>query len=101
MFTYVHGGFYLDYQDVAPQGDCPQSKYIDGANTTAAYDRASTCLWMTPGALEPHHGPARPHEADGLPDGASVLGSEDRWHLLPDEHARRRPLAEVRPRLAA
>ena len=47
MFTYVHGGFYLDYQDVAPQGSCAQSKYIDGSTSTADYARASSCLWMT------------------------------------------------------
>jgi len=28
QFTYVHGGFFLDYQDVPPQGDCDQSRYI-------------------------------------------------------------------------
>src|SRR5262245_21358619 len=28
QFTYVHGGFFLDYQDVPPQGDCLQSRYL-------------------------------------------------------------------------
>ena len=27
QFTYVHGGFFLDYQDVPPQGSCAQSRY--------------------------------------------------------------------------
>jgi Carboxypeptidase regulatory-like domain len=48
MFTYVGGGFFLDYQDVAPQGDCLQSRYL-GTDTAASYQtgsRASTdCLW--------------------------------------------------------
>ena len=30
MFTYVGGGFFLDYQDVPPQGDCLQSRYTGG-----------------------------------------------------------------------
>ena len=46
MFTYVHGGFYLDYQDVAPQGSCAQSKYIDGSTSSADYARDASCLWM-------------------------------------------------------
>ena len=32
QFTYVHGGFFLDYQDVPPQGDCLQSRYIGNTN---------------------------------------------------------------------
>ena len=28
QFTYVGGGFFLDYQDVPPQGDCLQSRYL-------------------------------------------------------------------------
>jgi hypothetical protein len=47
MFTYVHGGFYLDYQDVPPQGSCAQSKYVDGATSNDAYARPSTCAWNT------------------------------------------------------
>jgi hypothetical protein len=50
QFTYVHGGFYLDYQDVPPQGDCEQSKWLNEAGLTAADyqtgNRASAnCLW--------------------------------------------------------
>ncbi|MBP6716466.1 MAG: hypothetical protein KA205_06360, partial [Acidobacteria bacterium] len=44
MFTYVHGGFFLDYQDVAPQGNCAQSKYT-GGDTLASYQRDASCLW--------------------------------------------------------
>jgi hypothetical protein len=49
MFTYVGGGFFLDYQDVPPQGDCLQSRYL-GTDTAASYQtgtRATSgdCLW--------------------------------------------------------
>jgi len=44
MFTYVHGGFYLDYQDVPPQGSCAPQKYL-GADNAAAYSRDASCLW--------------------------------------------------------
>jgi hypothetical protein len=44
QFTYVHGGFFLDYQDVPPQGDCLQSRYT-GATSAADYARADGCLW--------------------------------------------------------
>ena len=46
MFTYVHGGFYLDYQDVPPQGNCAQAKYT-GSTSVADYARDASCLWMT------------------------------------------------------
>jgi len=47
QFTYVHGGFYLDYQDVPPQGDCQQSKYIPFEQNPGAYPNVNTanCLW--------------------------------------------------------
>ena len=45
MFTYVHGGFYLDYQDVPPQGNCAQAKY-NGSTSSADYARDASCLWM-------------------------------------------------------
>lgn len=48
QFTYVHGGFFLDYQDVPPQGPCLQSRYL-GAQSFADYQigtRAEPgCLW--------------------------------------------------------
>ncbi|HET7698406.1 MAG TPA: carboxypeptidase regulatory-like domain-containing protein [Vicinamibacterales bacterium] len=44
QFTYVHGGFFLDYQDVPPQGDCAQSSYT-GATSPADYARPDGCLW--------------------------------------------------------
>jgi hypothetical protein len=48
MFTYVGGGFFLDYQDVPPQGDSLQSRYL-GTDTAASYltgTRASPeALW--------------------------------------------------------
>jgi hypothetical protein len=43
QYTYVHGGFFLDYQDVPPQGNCPQSRY-NGSDQFSAYDRPG-CLW--------------------------------------------------------
>jgi len=48
MFTYVHGGFFLDYQDVPPQGDCAQTKYT-GSKDLSSYDRPSTCLFNQQG----------------------------------------------------
>jgi hypothetical protein len=45
QFTYVHGGFFLDYQDVPPQGQCLQSRYIAGSTNIADYARADGCLW--------------------------------------------------------
>jgi Carboxypeptidase regulatory-like domain len=49
MFTYVGGGFFLDYQDVPPQGDCLQSRYL-GTDTAASYqtggrEGSGDCLW--------------------------------------------------------
>ena len=43
QFTYVHGGFFLDYQDVPPQGNCLQSRYT-GADTIYT-GREANCLW--------------------------------------------------------
>ena len=43
QFTYVHGGFFLDYQDVPPQGACDQSRYT---GSDALYTgRGNECLW--------------------------------------------------------
>jgi hypothetical protein len=47
QFTYVHGGFFLDYQDVPPQGSCLQSRYT-GSDALYA-GRESGCLWNTQG----------------------------------------------------
>ncbi|MEO6239331.1 MAG: hypothetical protein ABIQ52_20230, partial [Vicinamibacterales bacterium] len=44
QFTYVHGGFFLDYQDVPPQGDCEQSRYT---GSDALYSKGAGCLWNT------------------------------------------------------
>jgi Carboxypeptidase regulatory-like domain len=48
MFTYVGGGFFLDYQDVPPQGECLQSRYL-GTDTAASYltggRESPNCLW--------------------------------------------------------
>jgi len=48
QFTYVGGGFFLDYQDVPPQGSCAQSRYT-GSSNSADYTnaRAANCLWNT------------------------------------------------------
>ena len=47
QFTYVHGGFFLDYQDVPPQGDCGQSRYIPFETNPNAYAMTNSpnCLW--------------------------------------------------------
>jgi hypothetical protein len=48
MFTYVGGGFFLDYQDVPPQGECLQSRYLgtDSAGSYQTGTRANPgCLW--------------------------------------------------------
>jgi hypothetical protein len=44
QFTYVHGGFFLDYQDVPPQGSCAQSRY-NGSDKSSDYARPDNCLW--------------------------------------------------------
>ena len=41
--TYVHGGFFLDYQDVPPQGACAQSRYTGSDQLYAGRDAG--CLW--------------------------------------------------------
>jgi hypothetical protein len=43
QFTYVHGGFFLDYQDVPPQGSCAQSRYTGSDALYAGRD--ASCLW--------------------------------------------------------
>jgi hypothetical protein len=43
QFTYVHGGFFLDYQDVPPQGDCLQSRYTGSDQLYTGRD--ASCLW--------------------------------------------------------
>ena len=47
QFTYVHGGFFLDYQDVPPQGDCGQSRYQAFEKDPNAYGMVNSpsCLW--------------------------------------------------------
>jgi carboxypeptidase family protein len=42
QFTYVGGGFFLDYQDVPPQGDCAQTRYT---GSDQIYNVAAGCLW--------------------------------------------------------
>jgi hypothetical protein len=42
QFTYVHGGFFLDYQDVPPQGSCEQSRYT---GSDKLYVKGADCLW--------------------------------------------------------
>jgi len=43
QFTYVHGGFFLDYQDVPPQGACAQSAYTGSDQLYGGRD--ANCLW--------------------------------------------------------
>ena len=48
QFTYVGGGFFLDYQDVPPQGGCLQSRFLNTPNASdyLTGSRASAnCLW--------------------------------------------------------
>ena len=46
MFTYVHGGFFLDYQDF---DKCGESRYIEGATDNSLYQAGARagadCLW--------------------------------------------------------
>src|SRR5262249_18932027 len=44
--TYVGGGFFLDYQDVSPQGSCAQTRY-NGSTDPGGYPATgtATCLW--------------------------------------------------------
>ena len=48
QMTYTHGGFFLDYQDVPPNGDCKQTRYL-GVTDYNAYPNASSanCLFST------------------------------------------------------
>jgi hypothetical protein len=41
--TYVYGGFFLDYQDVPPQGSCAQSRYTGSDQVYTGRDAG--CLW--------------------------------------------------------
>jgi hypothetical protein len=43
QFTYVHGGFFLDYQDVPPQDACAQSRYTGSDKLYEGRD--AKCLW--------------------------------------------------------
>ena len=45
QFTYVGGGFFLDYQDVPPQGDCNQSRYTGSADINSYTRNSPNCLW--------------------------------------------------------
>ena len=110
QFTYVGGGFFLDYQDVPPQGDCLQSRYLgptSGAGPSATdpadYQRArvpTRTAMEHPAAVQRDDGLPQPLVRQHVPDGPKVVGSQDGRHLLRDQQARRRPLAEVRRRLA-
>ncbi|HTL43068.1 MAG TPA: carboxypeptidase regulatory-like domain-containing protein [Vicinamibacterales bacterium] len=54
MFTYVGGGFFLDYQDVPPQGNCLQSRYLGGESFKdyQVGTRAdASCMWNTQSLL--------------------------------------------------
>ena len=92
QFTYVYGGFFLDYQDVPPQGNCAQSRYT-GMRTS---DRTRSDAGLSvehPVAEQPDDGRLEPL-ADRRPTRRSaIVGSQDGRHLLPDPQARRRPLA--------
>jgi len=70
MFTYVHGGFYLDYQDVPPQGSCAQTTYNGSANASD-YARDPSCLWMTQ---------ARTNRTSGFQDRSAVSSYDTTRH---------------------
>ena len=104
MFTYVGGGFFLDYQDVPPQGGCLQSRYL-GTDTAASYqtggrELGGDCHVEHSVADEPDDGLQHPGEDEHLSNRAQVLGGQDRRHLPPVGRARRRPQPEVRHGLA-
>ena len=103
QFTYVHGGFFLDYQDVPPQGNCAtRAAYTERATyASGSRARAPDCLWNIQSLLNRTTGVTSRSLVSAVPDVAPDLGSQDRRHLLPDAHARRRPQPEVRPRLTA
>jgi hypothetical protein len=42
QLTYVYGGFFLDYQDVPPQGACEQTRYT---GSDQLYDKGAGCLF--------------------------------------------------------
>ena len=50
QFTYVGGGFFLDYQDVPPQGSSQQSRYI-GNTAYSAYPNGANTLFNTQSLL--------------------------------------------------
>ena len=77
MFTYVHGGFYLDYQDVPPQGSCAQGKYL-GSTSSADYARDASCLWMIQ---------SRTNRTTGFNDrslGSNYITSRHSWEAKTD-----------------
>jgi len=45
QFTYVDGGFFLDYQDVPTQGSCAQSRYSGSADVNSYASARQGCLW--------------------------------------------------------
>ena len=75
QFTYVHGGFFLDYQDVPPQGGCAQSRYT-GSDAALRRPRRELPL-EHPVADQPHDGRQQPLADGDVPDDAAFVGSED------------------------
>ena len=72
QFTYVHGGFFLDYQDVPPQGNCAQSRYTGSRHDLHAQDAG--CLWNTQSLLNRTTGVSEPLADRDLPDDAATRG---------------------------
>ena len=99
--TYVGGGFFLDYQDVPPQGSCLQSRYTGSSDVDLVRRCARGDLRLEHAAAdESHDRVPEPHAEQHLPDGPALVGSEDGRQLLPVERGGRRPRPEVRHGLA-
>ena len=45
QFTFVDGGFFLDYQDVPTQGSCLQSRYTGSTDANSYASARQGCLW--------------------------------------------------------
>ena len=101
QFTYVGGGFFLDYQDVdAVRRQRATSGSDNVADYTAGARASANCLWNTQSLNNRTTGVASRSLLATYQTDAADLGGQDRRHLLPDPQARRRPQPEVRPGLA-
>ena len=76
QFTYVHGGFFLDYQDVPPQGDLRRRRRYLGITDYNDYltgDRADPNCLFNQQSLSNHTTGFNSRSLDGdVPDGAAL-----------------------------